>query len=177
MDIDPRFPHSAPDTETGEQVEEFAQNLQSALDILGSVVRKNGASNPVIDDLQGLGDMLARLQSTLFDMIAMDHEAGDIDAEPLQRALDEFELRIVRRYPANGSTSETLGDTGILIDVQAALANLQAQLNLTSARYKMDLDRVALGFKRYADQTGRLAELEERAPDLKAASSHIFSGA
>ena len=110
-------------------------------------------------------------------MIATDHETGDIDTEALQRALDEFEFQILRRYPVNGSTPETLGGTRILIDVQTALANLQAQLNLTSAKYNIGLDQIALGLKRYADQTSRLVALEERALDLNAGSSHVFRGA
>ena len=177
MDIDPRFLNSEPDSEIGMQFGECAQNLKSALDMLESVVRTNGAGAPVIEYVEGLGDTLAKLKSHLSGMIATDHETGDIDTEALQRALDEFEFQILRRYPVNGSTPETLGGTRILIDVQTALANLQAQLNLTSAKYNIGLDQIALGLKRYADQTSRLVALEERALDLNAGSSHVFRGA
>ena len=62
MDIDPRFLNSEPDSEIGMQFGECAQNLKSALDMLESVVRTNGAGAPVIEYVEGLGDHASQAQ-------------------------------------------------------------------------------------------------------------------
>ena len=158
MDINARLPKSEPESAARRQVRDSSQRVLTALDVLLGAVRRNAASAPVVDVVEGLEATLGKFRPSLSHSV---NTCCRIDVELLQRALNEFELQIVRPYPINGSRVQNDGDAEIQIEIQTALANLQAQLNLVNANEEADLDRIARGFKRYADQTNRLAALEE----------------
>ena len=172
MDINARLPKSEPETADRRQVGDSSQRLLTALDALLVAVRRNAASAPVGDVVEALEATLGKFRASL------SHSAQTycrIDVERLQTALSAFELQIVRPYPIRGSRVQNGEDAEIQVEIQAALANLQAHINLVNANEGADPDRIARGFKRYADQTNRLAALEEEVRSRRTSKTRMPS--